>query len=191
VRRQYYRGRLKRYLKSNAGRRELPLSPGMARNLWTARPPHATGPLFATRNGTRLQDRNVRRVLDAVTHAHGGEVSGWPMLVLARCPAVDADLTGMSEFDPTLRVDEIAGRVRLSLDGLFSAEGVTLQEAADELVWKMLVALMAFRSRGVSGLSVMRRPDWRLVDFLWELDKIASAGGDIRERLFGPTGMAA
>jgi len=97
----------------------------------------------------------------------------------------------MSEFAPTLRVDEIAGRVRLSLDGLVSAEGVTLQEAADELVWKTLVALMAFRTRGVSGLSVIRRPDWPLVDFLWELDKIAAAGGDIRERLFGPTGMAA
>jgi hypothetical protein len=97
----------------------------------------------------------------------------------------------MSEFAPTLRVDEIAGRVRLSLDGFFSAEGVTLQEAADELVWKLLVAVMAFRSRGISGLGVVCRPDWGLVGFLWELDRIAAAGGDIRELLFGPSGMAA
>ena len=97
----------------------------------------------------------------------------------------------MSEFAPTLRVDEIAGRVRLSLDGFFSAEGQTLQQAADELVWKMLVTLMAFRSRGISGLGVVSRPDMALVGFLWEFDKIASAGGDIRERLFGSSGLAA
>jgi hypothetical protein len=100
-------------------------------------------------------------------------------------------LRRMSEFAPTLRVDEIAGRVRLSLDGFFSAEGPTLQEAADELVWKMLVTLMAFRSRGISGLSVVSRPDMALVGFLWEFDEIAAAGGDIRERLFGSSGLAA
>ncbi len=38
VRRQFYRGELKRHPKSDAGRRELPLSPGMARKLWAARP---------------------------------------------------------------------------------------------------------------------------------------------------------
>ena len=97
----------------------------------------------------------------------------------------------MSEFAPTLRVDEIAGRVRLSLGCFFSAEGLTLQEAADELVWKMLVTLMAFRSRGISGLGVVCRPDMGLVSFLWELDEIAAAGGDIRERLFGSRRMAA
>jgi hypothetical protein len=97
----------------------------------------------------------------------------------------------MSEVAPTLRVDEIAGRVRLNLGCFFSAEGLTLQEAADELVWKILVTLMAFRSRGVSGLGVVCRPDMGLVSFLSELESIAAAGGDIRERLFGPSGMAA
>jgi hypothetical protein len=97
----------------------------------------------------------------------------------------------MSEFAPTLRVDEIAGRVRLSLDGFVSAEGSTLQEAADELVWKLLAAVMAFRSRGLEGFSTLCRPDVGLVRFLSELDQIAAAGGDIRERLFGPGEMAA
>ena len=96
----------------------------------------------------------------------------------------------MSEFTPTLRVDQIAGQVRLSLDGFFSAEGQTLQEAADGLVWKMLVAVMAFRSRGISGLGVVCRPDMELASFLWEVGEIAAAGGDIRERLFGPSGVA-
>jgi hypothetical protein len=97
----------------------------------------------------------------------------------------------MSEFAPTLRVDEIPGRVRLSLDGVCSAQGPTLQEAADELVWKMLAAVMAFRSRGLDGLGAVRRPDLELVPFLWELGEIAAAGGDIRERLFGPGELAA
>jgi hypothetical protein len=91
----------------------------------------------------------------------------------------------MAEFVPALRADENAGRIRLSLDGCVSAEGATLQEAADELVWKMLVAVAAFRSRGVAGLSAVSRPDGGLVGFLRELDQIAAAGGDIRERLFG------
>ena len=108
----------------------------------------------------------------------------------ARHPVAGTKSRRMSEFAPTLRVDEIAGRVRLSLGCFFSAEGLTLQEAADELVWKMLVTLMAFRSRGVSGLGVVCRPDLGLVSFLSELDGIAAAGGDIRERLFGPSGMA-
>jgi hypothetical protein len=97
----------------------------------------------------------------------------------------------MSEFAPTLRVDEVPGGVRLSLDGFCSAEGTTLQEAADELVWKMLVAVMAFRARGMSGFSTLCRPDMELVGFLWELGTIAAAGGDIRERLFCPSAMAA
>jgi hypothetical protein len=97
----------------------------------------------------------------------------------------------MSEFAPTLRVDERAGRVRLSLDGFFSADGLTLQEAADALVWKMLVTVMAFRARGISGLGVVGRPDMKLVAFLQELDKTAAAGDDIREHLFGWRDMAA
>ena len=97
----------------------------------------------------------------------------------------------MSEFIPTLRVDEVAGRVRLGVDGLFSAEGQTLQEAADELVRKMLVAVMALRSGSISGISAESRPDMALVAFLWELGEIAAAGGDIRERLFGPSSLAA
>jgi hypothetical protein len=95
----------------------------------------------------------------------------------------------MSEFAPTLRVDETAGRVRLSLDGFVSAEGSTLQEAADELVWKVLVAVMAFRSVGMGGFSTLCRPNMELVCFLRELGTIAAAGGDIRECLFGSSGM--
>ena len=47
VRRQYYRGDL-RQLKTHSGRRDLPLSPGLARRLWKAQ---GTGPVFCTRDG--------------------------------------------------------------------------------------------------------------------------------------------
>ena len=97
----------------------------------------------------------------------------------------------MSEFAPTLRVDETPGGLRLRLDNWFSAEGPTLQEAADELVWRILVTVMAFRSRGISGLSAVGRPDLGLVRFLHELGKIAAAGGDIREHLFDSSDTAA
>ncbi len=72
VRRQFYRGTLKR-LKSSNGRRDLPLSEALARKLWTARPADGEEPVFATRNGTRLLDRNVRRVLDKATERAGVE----------------------------------------------------------------------------------------------------------------------
>jgi hypothetical protein len=97
----------------------------------------------------------------------------------------------MPEFTPTLRVEELADRVRLSLDGFLSADGATLQEAADELVRRMLLAVMALRAGGIGGLSAVSRPDMTLVVFLWELGEIAAAGGDIRERLFGPSSLAA
>ena len=70
VRRQFYRGDL-RQLKTRHARRDLPLSPEMARRLWTARSAKAEGPMFATRNGTRYLDRNVRRVLDRTSERAG------------------------------------------------------------------------------------------------------------------------
>ncbi|MEJ7656891.1 MAG: site-specific integrase [Thermoleophilaceae bacterium] len=76
VRRQFYRGDL-RQLKTRSGRRDLPLSPGMARRLWAVRPAKAEGPMFATRNGTRYLDRNLRRVLDRASERAGVEWIGF------------------------------------------------------------------------------------------------------------------
>ena len=68
--RQHYRGDTRR-LKSHRARRELPLSRGMARSLWSARPVAGSGPMFATSNGTRFNDRNVRRVLGRAARQAG------------------------------------------------------------------------------------------------------------------------
>ena len=77
IRRQYYRGTLKLHPKTDAGRRTLPLSPGMARKLWAVRPAHASGPMFVTASGRRILDRNLRRVLDRATEKRGLEWVGF------------------------------------------------------------------------------------------------------------------
>jgi len=98
----------------------------------------------------------------------------------------------LSEFTLTLWVAESGGRVRLGIDGLLSADGPTLQDAADELVAKVLAVALAFRCDGLGGYSsAVGRPNLGLVSFIWELGDFAAAGGDIRERLFGPDSMAA
>jgi hypothetical protein len=90
------------------------------------------------------------------------------------------------EFRPTLEVRQVAGRVRLLLDPVAFGEGATLQEAADDLVARVLVLVMAFQSRGIGPVSREGpRPDLAMLDFLYELGEIAAADGDIRERLFG------
>jgi len=98
----------------------------------------------------------------------------------------------LSEFIPRLWVEEIGDSVRLGIDGLVSADGPTLQDAADELVARILAVVMVFRSEGLGRISSEScRPDMEAVKFIWELGEFAAAGGDIRERLFGPTSMAA
>lgn len=76
---------------------------------------------------------------------------------------------------PTL----IGDRVRLGVDGLVSADGATLQEAADELVATILGVVKALRSGGIAGMSSeLCRPNMDLVKFIWELRELAAAGGE-------------
>lgn len=61
VRRQSYRGTLSK-LKTRNGRRDLPLSPELARALWSVCAGRdATVPIFMTRTGGRLNDGNLRK----------------------------------------------------------------------------------------------------------------------------------
>jgi hypothetical protein len=79
---------------------------------------------------------------------------------------------------------ETAGCVRLQLGQFARGEGTTLQEAADDLIHRLLVLVMAVRSGGFSA-SCEVRPDLETIDFLYELGDFAAAGGDIRDRVFG------
>jgi hypothetical protein len=89
-------------------------------------------------------------------------------------------------FTPTVEVRQVAGQVRLLLGQLAYGEGTTLQEAADDLVARVLILVMALRSGGIGPLPCEGpRPDLAMLEFLYELGEVAEAGGDIRDRLFG------
>jgi hypothetical protein len=95
----------------------------------------------------------------------------------------------VSSFVPELQVQEIGGRVRLALRGFSFVEGSTLQDAADELVHRMLLTAMALRSSGLGPIYPGAAPDVDALAFVWRLGEVAAAGGDIRSHLFG-TGSA-
>jgi hypothetical protein len=84
----------------------------------------------------------------------------------------------------SLTVAESGGVVRLQLGNLARGKGTTLQEAADDLIHRLLGLVMAVRSGGITGSGEVQ-PDRETVDFLYELGEIAAAGGDIRTRVFG------
>jgi hypothetical protein len=86
-------------------------------------------------------------------------------------------------WEPSFSVSEINGGCRLSLCGVASGEGETLQAAADDLVARLLGMSMSLRDRGWS--SAFGMPDPNQLNFLWELGAIAARGEDIRDRLFG------
>ena len=91
----------------------------------------------------------------------------------------------MSSDSPALTVREHAGGVRLHLGSLAYGDGPSLQEAADDLLGRILVIARALRT---SGFSISREvpQDIAALNFLYELDEIAAAGGDVRTRLLGP-----
>jgi hypothetical protein len=97
----------------------------------------------------------------------------------------------MAVFVPSLNLFEHDGRVRLALAGFGHADGATLQEAADELVRRMLVIALAVRAGDVRPRSTECMVDPAQLAFIWELGLIAASGGDIRGRLFGPEGIQA
>jgi hypothetical protein len=90
----------------------------------------------------------------------------------------------VSTFTPPLTVQELPGRVRLSLGTLTHGTGPTLQDAADDLVQRLLGYAIALRAPGLQTSSELGPPDLAAVGFLYELGEIAAAGGDIRQRLF-------
>ena len=89
----------------------------------------------------------------------------------------------MFTFTPSFAVTESYGTVRLQLRRITHGEGTTLQEAADDLVRRVLALALAFRADGMA-CSSEAPPDLPAVNFVYELGEIAAAGGDIRERLF-------
>ena len=90
----------------------------------------------------------------------------------------------MSSDRPDLVVREHAAGVRLHLGSVAHGDGPSLQEAADDLVRRVLAIGRAFRTSGFS-VSPESAYDVAALSFVCELDEIAVAGGDVRTRLFG------
>lgn len=91
----------------------------------------------------------------------------------------------MSEpFTPPLHLHETAGQLRLSLGGWAHGHGQTLQEAADDLVGRLLHVVMCVRESGLTFTSTAPH-DLAWLEFLWELGDLAQRGDDIRPRVFG------
>jgi hypothetical protein len=93
------------------------------------------------------------------------------------------------QWAPRLYLAERDGRCCLSLLGLTTGRGASLQEAADDLVAHVVrIALGIRRSslRVVPGFA----PDPRLYGFLHEVGEIAACGGDLRARVFGVPGAS-
>jgi hypothetical protein len=88
----------------------------------------------------------------------------------------------MSSTMPSMSVTETAGGVRLQLGQFARGEGATLQEAADDLIHRLLGLVMAFRSSGFRA-SCEVWPDLETMDFLYALGEFAACGGDIRTRV--------
>jgi len=96
IERQWYRGKIKSP-KTKRGYRTIGLPAGLAEKLWRAGADQ-TGPMFHTRTGRRLSDRNMARVLDGAgeragvrvshhcfRHTHGSILldQGWPLTDVA------------------------------------------------------------------------------------------------------------
>jgi hypothetical protein len=91
---------------------------------------------------------------------------------------------GVADCPLPLTVQEAPGRVRLCLGTLAHGDGPTLQDAADDLVQRLLTYVMAFRANGFRPSLELAPPDLAAMDFLYQLGEIAAAGDDIRSRLF-------
>jgi hypothetical protein len=90
-----------------------------------------------------------------------------------------------NHWTPELALLERGGSCRLSLGCHAYGEGGTLQEAADDLVARLLTLALCLRSGSGLGVSADGPAlDLRWLSFLHELGELAASGIDIREWLF-------
>jgi hypothetical protein len=94
-------------------------------------------------------------------------------------------------WTPAFQVDDLPGGCRLTLVGLACGQGATLQEAADDLIARLLTLVICARASGLRAPPELGPPDHRLLEFVWELSELAARGEDIRERVFGAIPRAA
>lgn len=86
-------------------------------------------------------------------------------------------------YDPPITLTQTGSRLRLRLGNVCHGHGDTLQEAADDLIRRLLGYVMAIRSTGIQA-HAHHGADVPMINFLHELGEIAIRGGDIRSRVF-------
>jgi hypothetical protein len=86
---------------------------------------------------------------------------------------------------PPLAIQEHCGRCRLLLADEAWGDGATLQEAADDLVARVVRHAEALRSGRFRYPKELRPPDPRWLEFLHEVGDIAARGGDARQHIVG------
>jgi hypothetical protein len=84
---------------------------------------------------------------------------------------------------PPLAIQEHCGRCRLLLANEAWGDGVTLQEAADDLVARVMRQAGTLRAGGLTCPKELGPPDPRWLDFLYEVGDIAARGGDVRQHI--------
>ena len=94
-------------------------------------------------------------------------------------------------WTPPLRIEELVDGCRLALVGLTRGQGATLQDAADDLIRRLLTLALCARSSGFRTPPDLGPSDRRMLEFVWELGELAARGEDIRERVFGALPRAA
>jgi hypothetical protein len=89
-------------------------------------------------------------------------------------------------WSPSLELRESGGQCRLWMANYLCGDGATLQDAADDLVARLLALALRARTEGGVRWSRAAGPlDIRWLHFLQELGELASRGADIRPRVFG------
>jgi hypothetical protein len=120
---------------------------------------------------------------DEGAHPPGGVVPSSQSLC-GIAPVVHGKKASMSSWVPPLSVRETGHGCRLSLGGIAVGHGRSLQEAADQLVGRVLDAALAVRTGGVSFTPALPA-DPRLIEFLAEVAELSARGGDVRRRVLG------
>jgi hypothetical protein len=82
----------------------------------------------------------------------------------------------MADCSLPLTVQELPGRVRLWRGGLAHGDGPTLQDAAEDLVQRLLTYAMAVRASGFRVSPELGPPELAAMNLLYELGEIAAGG---------------
>jgi hypothetical protein len=91
------------------------------------------------------------------------------------------------QWTPPLHFHTSGGRCRLLLGNYTYGNGNTLQEAADDLIARLLTIAQHFHhGSGFTFSSELPPTDFHWFEFLYEIDEMARRGQDIRPRVFAP-----